>query len=234
MALAHERISDDIREQIDTGTLLPADRLPAETELAERYGVTRMTVRHALSSLVGTGYVYRRHGVGTFVADPARRRSLNRLRSFAEELREGGREVTTRVLAQEPVPASGEIAADLGLDEGEEAVFVARLRLVDSAPAALQHSWVPARLCRGLEEEPLVDGSLYRTLEERFGVVAAYADQRIFAVAADADAADLLEVAPGSPLLQTERTARDHRDVAVERARSWSRPEFELVTHLER
>lgn len=234
MALAHERISDDIREQIDTGTLLPAERLPAETELAERYGVTRMTVRHALSSLVGTGYVYRRHGVGTFVADPARRRSLNRLRSFAEELREGGRKVSTRVLAQEIVPATGEIAADLGLEEGEEVVFVARLRLVDGAPAALQRSWVPARTCRGLEEEPLLDGSLYRTLEQRFGVAPAYADQRIFAVAADAATADLLDVASGSPLLQTERTARDHRDTAVERARSWSRPEFELVTHLER
>jgi GntR family transcriptional regulator len=233
MALAYERISEDIREQIDTGSLLPADRLPAETALAERYRVTRMTVRHALSSLVDGGYVYRRHGVGTFVADPARRRSLNRLRSFSEELREAGREVSTRIVERTLVPA-GEIAADLGLPAGEDVVFVARLRLVDGEPAAVQQSWVPSRLCPGLEEQPLVDGSLYRTLEERFGVVALYADQRIFAAAADPALAAALEVAEGSPLLQTERTARDHRDVAVERARSWTRPEFELITHLER
>ena len=234
MPLAHERISDDIREQIDTGGLLPADRLPAETALAERYGVTRMTVRHALSSLVDGGYVYRRHGVGTFVADPARRRSLNRLRSFADELGEAGRKVSTRVLERTVVAAKGEIATDLGLASGEEAVFVARLRLVDGDPAAVQESWIPARLCPGLEDEDLRDGSLYKTMAERFGVVAAYADQRIFAIAADPTLAGLLDVPAGSPLLQTERTARDQRDVAVERARSWSRPEFELVTHLER
>jgi GntR family transcriptional regulator len=234
MPLAHESISEDIRKQIDAGSLLPADRLPAETALAERYGVTRMTVRHALSSLVDGGYVYRRHGVGTFVADPARRRSLNRLRSFADELSEAGREVSTRILDRAVVPAEGEIAADLGLDAGEPLVFVARLRLVDGDPAAVQHSWVPCRLCPGLEDAPLLDGSLYLTLEERFGVVPLYADQRIFAVAADADLGAALEVATGLPLLQTERTVRDAGDVAIERARSWSRPEFELVTHLER
>ncbi|MBS1678988.1 MAG: GntR family transcriptional regulator [Actinobacteria bacterium] len=234
MALAYERISDDIRSQIDAGSLLPADRLPAETALAERYGVTRMTVRHALTSLVDGGYLYRRHGVGTFVADPARRRSLNRLRSFAEELREAGREVSTEMLASAVVPAAGEPAAELGLEQGEEVVFLARLRLVDGGPAAVQQSWVPRRLAPGLEDEPLLEGSLYRTLEARFGVVASYADQRILAVAADVALAEALAVEPGSPLLQTDRTARDHRDVAVEHARSWSRPEFELVTHLER
>jgi GntR family transcriptional regulator len=234
MTLAYERISEDIRKQIDTGSLLPADRLPAETALAERYGVTRMTVRHALSSLVDGGYVYRRHGVGTFVADPARRRSLNRLRSFAEELREAGRDVSTRILERAVVRGEGEVAADLGLAAGEELIFLARLRLVDGEPAAVQESWVPRRLCPGLEQEPLADGSLYRTLEQRFGIVPLYADQRIFAVAAHAALAATLEVPVGSPLLQTERTARDQRDVAVERARSWSRPEFELVTHLER
>jgi GntR family transcriptional regulator len=234
MALAHERISEDIRKQIDAGSLLPADRLPAETALAERYRVTRMTVRHALSSLVDGGYVYRRHGVGTFVADPARRRSLNTLRSFSEELREAGRDVSTRILDRVVLSGAGEAAADLGLTGDEELVFLARLRLVDGEPAAVQKSWVPRRLCPGLEDEPLLDGSLYRTLERRFGVVPMYADQRIFAVAADADLAATLEVPVGSPLLQTERTTRDHCDVAVERARSWSRPEFELVTHLER
>lgn len=234
MPLAHESISEDIRRQIDTGSLLPADRLPAETALAERYGVTRMTVRHALSSLVDGGYVYRRHGVGTFVADPARRRSMNRLRSFAAELGDAGRGVTTRILERAVILAEGEIAADLGLAADEEVVFIARLRLVDGEPAAVQQSWLPHRLCAGLEDMSLVDGSLYRTLEERFGVVAQYADQRIFAIAADAVLAAKLEVAAGSPLLQTERTARDRRDVAIERARSWSRPEFELVTHLER
>jgi GntR family transcriptional regulator len=231
----HERIASDLRGRIESGELGTAERLPGEEALADGYGVARMTVRHALTSLAEAGYVYRRHGVGTFVADPARRRrSLSGLRSFREEMEEAGRTVSTRLLASAVEPAGADVAAALAIAAGEEVVFLARLRDVDGEPMALQHSWLPAALCPGLEQDAGAADSLYAALEERYGVRPEYADQRIAAVAADAERAAALDVAAGSPLLQIERTARDSRDRAVEVARSWSRPDFELFTHLER
>lgn len=235
MALAYERISEDLSDRIETGEMNAGERLPGEEALARSYGVTRMTVRHALSSLVERGLIYRRHGVGTFVAEPSRRRrSLNRLTGFAEDMAEGSREVETRILAKEVVVPDADIAVELGLGAGAEVTFLSRIRVVDGCPGALQNSWVPLGRCPALVRTELIDDSLYKTLETKFDVVLKYADQHISAVAAGAAEAKALDVKARSPLLRTERITRDDRDAIVELARSWTRPEFELVTRLER
>jgi GntR family transcriptional regulator len=235
MALAYERISEDLTERIDSGEMTPGDRLPGEHDLAARYGVTRMTVRHALSSLVERGLIYRRHGVGTFVADPSRRRrSLNRLTSFTEDMAKGGRDFVTELMAKDLRVADSDVAAALELSEGAEVIYISRLRIVDGCPGALQNSWVPYGLCPALARQDLIEESLYTTLERACDVTLKYADQHIRAVAAGDEEASVLQIEAGSPLLRTERITRDDRDVAVELARSWTRPEFELVTRLER
>jgi GntR family transcriptional regulator len=235
MALAYERISEDLTERIESGEMNPGERLPGEHDLAARYGVTRMTVRHALSSLVERGLIYRRHGVGTFVADPSRRRrSLNRLTSFTEDMAVGSREVVTTLLQKDVRVADADVAAALELSDGAEVIYIARLRTVNDCPSALQSSWVPYGRCPALARQDLIEQSLYKTLERACDVTLKYADQHIRAVAAGEEEASALEVEAGSPLLRTERITRDDRDVAVELARSWTRPEFELVTRLER
>lgn len=235
MALAYERISEDLSVRIESGELAPGARLPGENSLASRYGVTRMTIRHALSSLVERGLIYRRHGVGTFVADPSRhRRSLNRLTGFSEDMSEDARQVVTRILAKEVLVPTADVAKRLSLGAGAEVIYLSRLRTVDGNPSALQNSWVPYGLCPGLARHELVDDSLYSTLERICNIGLKYADQHITAVAAEEEQARALDVPRGSPLLWTERITRNDRDVAVELARSWTRPEFELVTRLER
>lgn len=235
MALAYERISEDLTELIESGEMTPGERLPGEHDLATRYGVTRMTVRHALSSLVERGLIYRRHGVGTFVADPSRRRrSLNRLTSFSEDMAAGSRKFVTELLAKDVRVAEADVTDALELSDGAEVIYISRLRIVDGCPGALQTSWVPFGRCPSLARQDLIEDSLYTTLERTCDVTLKYADQHIRAVAAADAEASALQVEAGSPLLRTERITRDDRDVAVELARSWTRPEFELVTRLER
>src|SRR4051794_5894871 len=96
---AHKRIRDDLAAEIESGALSARDRLPGESDLAARYGVTRMTVRQALSNLVAEGLLVRRRGVGTFVADnAAQRRKMSRLTGFSEDMRNRGRAIETRML----------------------------------------------------------------------------------------------------------------------------------------
>jgi GntR family transcriptional regulator len=235
LALAYERISEDLTDRIESGEMKAGERLPGEHDLATRYGVTRMTVRHALSSLVERGLIYRRHGVGTFVADPSRRRrSLNRLTSFSEDMAAGAREFVTELLAKDVRTADADVVDALELSGGAEVIYISRLRIVDGVPGALQNSWVPLGRCPSLARQDLIEDSLYTTLERTCDVTLKYADQHIRAVAAGNGEASSLQVEAGSPLLRTERITRDDRDVAVELARSWTRPEFELVTRLER
>lgn len=123
----YRRIYEDLAGRIASGELRPESRMPGDVKLAERYGVSRMTVRQAVAALVDRSLVHRRQGVGTFVArgkpDP---RPLNRLTSFTEDM--SGQELSTRILAQEVIPPPAEIAEALGLGRGAYVVFVARIQ----------------------------------------------------------------------------------------------------------
>lgn len=229
---AHARIRDDLRREIESGALV--ERLPGEVELAARYGVTRMTVRQALTALVNEGMLVRRRGVGTFVAQNANRRNMSRLTGFTEDVRNEGRTVDTRMLTQRIEPTSPDVAVALELAPGAHVVHVARLRIVDGAPMIIQRSWVPYERCPDLWNEPLVEGSLYATLRGRYGIELRRADQRIAAEAATQEHAQLLEVPVRSPLLRVERLTFDGSNLPIELARSWTRPGFEIAMHIER
>jgi len=232
---AHKRIRDDLVAQIESGVLGGRERLPGEVDIAAQYGVTRMTVRQALSGLVNDGLLVRRRGVGTFIAtNAAQRRNMNRLVGFTEDMRAAGRTVETRILAQLIVPATSDIADALELTVGVHVTHVGRLRIVDGTPVIIQHSWVPCELCPDLWSEPLIDDSLYATLRDRYGIVLRRADQRIAADAATGERASLFGVPARSPLLRVERVALDDRNLPVEVARSWTRPGYEIATHIER
>ena len=232
---AYRRIYEDLAARIRSGELKPESRLPGDLELAERYGVARMTVRQAVAGLVDQSLVERKHGVGTFVSgDSAGRRSLNRLTSFSEDMRGSGQELTTDILAQATVAPTPEIAKQLALAKGAQVVFVARVRKIDRTPRSMHHSYLPYGEFPSLDREPLVQGSLYKTLDQVYDVRPRRADQGIRAVAATRDVARHLEVPVRSPVLQTERLTIDERNIRIEYARSWMRPDLELTIHLER
>lgn len=227
----YEVIRDDLLDRINTGALAPESRLPSEKELAERYGVSRMTVRQAFDALVRERLVVRRRGAGSFVAPRrARSRRLNRLVPFGDEVTE---DVVTTEIRRAVLAPPGEIAEVLGLAEAAEAVRLVRLRTVDGTPAAVQESWVPVAAAPGLARAELVAGSLYRTLAERCGIAVSWAEQEITACAATKELAGLLEVAVRAPLVEAHRTTHDDTGRAVEHARSWTRPEFPFVVRLD-
>lgn len=232
---AHMRIRSDLLKAIESGALAGAQRLPGESELAHKYGVTRMTVRQALSGLVNDGLVVRRRGVGTFVArNAAQRRNMSRLTGFTEDMRSEGRQVETCLLTQRIEPPDQDLADLLELGDGAFVIFIERVRSVDGAPVILQRSWIPSHRCPDLWRDELVDGSLYATLRTRYEIDLRRADQRFAAVTATADLAQQLEVAEGVPLLRVERLTFDPANEPVEFARSWTRPGFEIGTHIER
>jgi GntR family transcriptional regulator len=220
---AYERIRDALRIEIEQ--LGPGSRLPSETDMAERFGVTRVTVRNAVDGLVADGLVRREHGRGTFVQDgSARIRRLARLTSFSQDLAEQGLVVDTSVLVQETQLASAEIAKTLEIRPGDPVAHIVRLRSADGQPVAFQQAWVPISICPSLASEPLGKRSLYETIEHRYGVHLQKAEQWIGAAAATGMQAGHLGVRTGSPLLHTRRITYDDSGRRVELALSWMRP----------
>jgi GntR family transcriptional regulator len=193
----------------------PGAPLPSEAELCERFSVSRMTVRQALAELTNDGLVERRRGQGTFVAHRPVHRRPGVFLSFTEEMSRRGVQATSRLLAagmDEPLRSE---AADLGLAPDSQVVRVARVRLADGVPVALEDAALIPEL-RSVLDEDLAGGSLHRMLEER-GVVATRATGTIAARLARASETDLLDLAPQSALLVELRILFDQHGRVFER-----------------
>jgi len=231
----YQVIVRDITDQIAQGGLKPGDRLESELSLAERYGVSRMTLRQALGELESSGLVVRRHGSGTFVSRPRRlQRSVNQLGAFHEEMGLEAQTIETRLLTQEVITPDDEVAADLRLAPGQTTAHLVRLRILEGSPIAVQESWIPYLLAPGLGRDGLIDGSLYKTLKERADLEVSTAEQAVTASAADARLAALLQVPEGSPVMSIRRVSSAANGSPIEVAESHTVPSLPLIVRLER
>jgi len=217
---AHAQIEDWLADAIAAGQLTPGDRLPTEQDLAARLGVSRMTLRHALSELAQRGLVTRTvgRGGGTFVAEPKLEQDLTTLAGFSEQLRRRGKVAGAQVLAAAEIPASPAAAAALELTEGDPVYDVRRIRLADGKPIVIEHSQFPAALFPDLLDCRL-DGSLYDLLAERYGQRPHRARESLEPVVAGVREAEALEVEEGAPLMLVERTAYSLAGQPLEYAR---------------
>jgi len=193
----------------------PGDALPSEADLCARFSVSRMTVRQALQELTNEGLVDRRRGQGTFVAHRPVHRRPGVFLSFTEEMNRRGKQATSRLLSAalaKPRPAE---AADLGLPPHSQVVRVARVRLADGTPVALEDAALIPSLVDVLGED-LVHGSLHSALEKR-GVVATRAVGTITARLARASETELLDLPPHAALLVELRILFDQEGRVFER-----------------
>lgn len=229
----YTRLKHALRAAIAAGQHRPHQSIPSERELSALHGMSRMTVRHALDDLVSEGILYRAPGRGTFVAGPKIYQALGRVTSFTEDMRARGLEPGARQLKTETVPAPGECQQALGLTDAAPVLRVRRLRTADGEPMALETVHLPLELFPGLTELEPASQSLYRLLEERYGVKIARARQTIEPAAAMARDARHLGVTEGSLLLALERVTYDSEGRAVEYVRSLYRGDrYKFVVEL--
>jgi GntR family transcriptional regulator len=154
-------IDQNFRELILSGQLKPGDAIPSEWDLATVYGVSRLTVRHALDNLACQGWLSRRHGVGTFIANPTITPIAPSNLSFSEQMRAVGRRPSSRLVSIQVIPAGCEVAGHLRLQESEPVVEITRLRLADDEPILIETSYLSRSRFPGLENATeLASGSL--------------------------------------------------------------------------
>lgn len=222
----HAQLREILRRMAEE-ELPPGAAIPSERELAERFGVSRLTVREAVGQLVAEGVLTRVRGRGTFIA----RQRLDQqpyLMSFTDDMRRRGLNPTTEPLRHgEEVPPSATAAA-LGLAPGAPAYRVQRLRRADGAPLAVERGWFNPRMVPGLLDADLT-GSLYALLAEKYRVHLDDGRQTVWAEAADEETARLLGVPAGSPLLVFRRVS-SAKGQPVEEMTSWYRGDLYQVT----
>ena len=207
-------IADDLARRIRSGEFRPGEALPAQRDLATGYDVTLMTLRQALGTLREAGLVVQQAGRGTFAAPQAPAYRTDTLRSFAEDLREQGHDVDTRVLSASLRAAPAAVAQVLGVGSGDRALRLERLRLLGGRPAVHQVSWVPQPHADRVRGRDFTAVSLYAALADA-GVQIARASERITPEVLTGPLAGHLAAEVGTAALRSERVTYDPADVAV-------------------
>lgn len=213
----YEQIRAYILAEIEAGVFKPHTQIPSERSLADHFGVSRMTVKHAIKELVSNGRLYTRVGKGTFVSDPPITQQLEKLTGFSEDMESLGRSTSSRVLNAQRLEAVDHIAKELQVVQGAGVILLERLRLADDQPIALESSYLNAAFCPDiLERFDFANESLYSVLRTHYDLNLSYAEQRIKARLASASEAELLDVPKGFPILHIKRVTFIKRSTPLE------------------
>lgn len=197
-SLLYERVVELVEQIIADEGLGPGDMLPSYTELADRAGVSLITVRRALDELERAGRVRRHQGLGTFVARPRIVAEPTRTGSLLATLGAGDQpaaRLQTRVLGLERGEPSADLCQALHIPRDSQAWWLRRLRLLDGQPAVLERSVIPVALAPELEAMVgRLEGSLYDLLAAEYGLVDSYEEQYLEVLAPTQEEARLLEL----------------------------------------
>lgn len=207
------QVARQIEAAIERGDLQPGQRLDNEIDLADRYGLSRPTMRRAIEELVAMGLLVRKRGVGTQVVHGQVKRPVE-LSSLFDDLTTSAQRPTTTVLSCEVVPADDVVAAALGVPAGLPVVALERLRYARGEPLAIMRNWLPTDLGE-LTADLLAVRGLYELIRS-YGVHLRIANQRIGAAAATSAQAKLLALRRGAALLTMQRTTYDDTGRPVE------------------
>ncbi|MBX3624776.1 MAG: GntR family transcriptional regulator [Rhizobacter sp.] len=213
----YQQIKSLLTRSLQSGEWKPGEAIPSEMELAARFKVSQGTVRKAIDALADENLVVRRQGKGTFVATHAEEKIQYRfLRLMPDDGQPGGAQ--RRFIDCRRMRAPADVARALELKAGDMAVQVRRVLHFHGAPVVLDDIWLNGTLFKGLTAERLSEyqGPMYGLFETEFGVRMIRAEEQLRAVAADAGAAELLQVPLGAPLLSVERLSRTYGDKPVE------------------
>lgn len=208
----YARIERELRTRLARAR--PGDVVPAESVLAEEFGVARMTVRAALNALESDGLIERIQGRGTFVRQRPEPRAAGTLMSFQDQVRRWGRVPRSRLVEGEVRAASSSEAAALQLTAARpRVVSIVRVRFADDVPLAVEYACFPPHLDALLNLD-LETGSLHRALHER-GLRPTLGSSRLTAQRAGPDS-ELLHVPADEPLLVETRLIVDQHSAPLE------------------
>lgn len=206
------QIQEYLAEKIVSGDLTPETRILSERELSSELGVSRMTVRRAITELVNEGLLERVHGAGTFVARPKVEYGASELVSYTDAMTSRGLHVTRQLIEFDEVPASRRLSERLHVSIGHSLYHVILLYLANRTPVILERSFFPCERCPNLQDYDLEKTSIYDLLCEAYQIQISHIDQTIEANTASEIIARQLRVEEGFPLLMVTRVVFRRED----------------------
>jgi len=217
----------ELIESIAVGAAIPSER-----QLGVDLGVSRLTVRAALDELVREGYLVRRRGAGTFVAEPKVAKGMD-VSSFSDDMRARGLTPASRTLDLDVAPAGARMGRLLHVSPSEPVVSVKRLRLADGEPMAIELLHARASLVPGLTAEDLEQHSFYDLLADRYDIAIVGGTQTVEPTVTNQEESETLGVPLHSPALLFGRVTRAASgDVGEVTSSTYRGDRYRIVTEI--
>lgn len=212
---AYRRMYTSLKKDIKEGRYKPGVFLPTESEMETEYGVSRTTVRKAISMLTSEGYLSVTQGRGTEVQDISTSQHLNKITSFTETLRQRGYQVTTQGFALEKIPAIDFVKDALSLKDGDLVYHVQRVQCADGKPICIMEDYIPVNQVPQFVLNESACVSVYACLENDCGILLRDAVEHISAAGASFTQSQILRIPTGAPLLHSRRIVNSDHGAVV-------------------
>lgn len=212
----YQQVAEHLYLEIAEGLLPVGTMLSSEGALQEIFGVSRVTVRHAISLLVQQGLVTRKQGKGSYVEAKPIEFSINTLEGTTELANKLGLATSSKIIQMEKIRGSKIVRRELGLPEVSDVVRLVRVDFSGPTPLAHAAIHLPESIGARLSADQLANEALYPLLESTLGIIATDAHQLIEAGLADKIMARKLEIPLHSPIVAVTRTTRDQNNVPFE------------------
>jgi len=216
------QLREVIRNKIEEGEYPPGMAIPSENELAETYGINRMTVRNGIDALVNEGLLKRVQGKGVYVAGPKVERDLETLGGFTQTMKEKNLRPHTKIL-EKTLRKAGEIyALILGIDPEDDIYYIKRICYADDQPISLDEVFIPKQVVPKLVGIDLGVFSIFE-IYELYNINLTRAWQTLDIITLDSRDARMLEIDEHTAVMLFECTSYDEQNRAVEFSRTYTR-----------
>lgn len=193
------------------------DKMLSEREICEKYDVSRTTVRATLNELEEMGFIYKRHGKGTYVSGLWKEmQDLSNYYSFTEQMKKLGKEPKTDIVSFERLNAIPYVAENLGLQANDDVYKLRRMRSADGLKMMYETTFIPAYLFPSLTVSQLESMPLYELYPTLYKQDIRYAEEEFYASVAEAKEAERLDIPEGSACLRIFRKTYNQDNKIVE------------------
>ncbi len=199
----------DILDKIQLGVYKKDELLPSETELQEKYQVSRITIRRAVEDLQRDGFVIKKSGVGTIITNDKKTLNLNSIKSFSLE----NQNESSELVSFKKIIAPDKVKKALNLDDLDKVYQIERIRKVNDRNIGFHRAFIPERFAK-LSEEDFISShsSLYRILESQ-NINITHGYEIIESINSNKSLSELLKISTNTAMLYKERVSSTDCDI---------------------
>lgn len=201
-----------IKEDIQKGVYQPGQKLPPEAEIGSTYGVSRITVRRAISDLVEEGVLHSQQGKGSYVRESKEKRELIYVGSFSDLTTASGKTPSVQILSNRIISADEKLAETFRIKHGDPVLKLQRLLFIDNQPFIIEVSYFHLGLMPEIEKFIGESLSTYQVMKNRYDIEPAYSEKTLEMILATEYECSLFHCDRGTPLYQLDKVSYDNQD----------------------